>query len=120
MLKNMVDYHDKAQAAISANPELTWAKIKEHTADVIFGLSQQKVSIQGTRVNLVPTDTFPSKSSCTLLTEKRATRPLWTSSTLKSTRRSARCKTKRLKRWFTFKKLASCRIRTFSSLLLQA
>lgn len=42
MLKNMVDYHDKAQAAISANPELTWAKIKEHTADVIFGLSQQK------------------------------------------------------------------------------
>ncbi|CCF51103.1 hypothetical protein NDA11_004167 [Ustilago hordei] len=42
MLKNMVDFHDKAQAAIANNPEMTWAKVKEHCSDVIYQLTQQK------------------------------------------------------------------------------
>lgn len=42
MLKNMVEFHDRAQAAISNNPEMTWAKIKEHCSDIIYGLTQQK------------------------------------------------------------------------------
>ncbi|PWN50322.1 putative TFP1p-H+-ATPase V1 domain 69 kd catalytic subunit, vacuolar [Violaceomyces palustris] len=42
MLKNMVDFHTRAQAAIDNNPDMTWAKIKEHCSDIIFRLSQQK------------------------------------------------------------------------------
>lgn len=42
MLKNMVDYHEKAQAAINNNPEMTWSRIREHTSDVLYGLTQQK------------------------------------------------------------------------------
>jgi len=42
MLKNFIDFHDKAQAAINGNSDLTWAKIREHTADAMHGLSQQK------------------------------------------------------------------------------
>lgn len=42
MLRNMVDYHEKAQNAISNNPELTWARIREHTQDVLYRLTQQK------------------------------------------------------------------------------
>jgi hypothetical protein len=42
-LKNFIDFHDKAQAAINGNSDLTWAKIREHTADAMHGLSQQKV-----------------------------------------------------------------------------
>ncbi len=40
----MVDYHEKAQQAISNNPELTWAKIKDHTSEILYRLTQQKVS----------------------------------------------------------------------------
>ena len=42
MLKNMVDYHEKAQAAINNNPEMTWSKIREHTSDILYRLTQQK------------------------------------------------------------------------------
>ncbi|KAK0547474.1 H(+)-transporting V1 sector ATPase subunit A [Tilletia horrida] len=42
MLKNLVDFHDKAQAAIANNPDTTWAKVKEHCSDVIYRLTQQK------------------------------------------------------------------------------
>jgi V-type H+-transporting ATPase subunit A len=40
MLNNMVHFHDKAQQAATAGA--TWAKIKEHCSDVIYGLTQQK------------------------------------------------------------------------------
>lgn len=43
MLRNMVDFHDKAQAAIANNPDMTWSKIKEHCSEIIYGLTQQKV-----------------------------------------------------------------------------
>ncbi|WFC96431.1 H(+)-transporting two-sector ATPase [Malassezia brasiliensis] len=42
MLRNMIDYHEKAQAALNNNPDLTWAKIREHTQDVFYRLTQQK------------------------------------------------------------------------------
>ena len=42
MLRNMILYHEKAQAAINNNPEMTWARIREHTSDVMYRLSQQK------------------------------------------------------------------------------
>lgn len=42
MLKNMVDYHEKAQAAINNDPEMTWARIREHTSDILYRLTQQK------------------------------------------------------------------------------
>ncbi|WFD45193.1 H(+)-transporting two-sector ATPase [Malassezia psittaci] len=42
MLRNMIEYHEKAQAAINNNPGLTWAKIREHTQDVFYRLTQQK------------------------------------------------------------------------------
>ncbi|KDN48874.1 putative TFP1p-H+-ATPase V1 domain 69 kd catalytic subunit, vacuolar [Tilletiaria anomala UBC 951] len=42
MLKNMIDYHEKAQAAIANNPEMTWARIKDHTSDTLYRLTQQK------------------------------------------------------------------------------
>ena len=42
MLKNMVQYHEKAQAAINNNPEITWARIREHTSDILYRLTQQK------------------------------------------------------------------------------
>ncbi|EPQ32039.1 uncharacterized protein PFL1_00237 [Pseudozyma flocculosa PF-1] len=42
MLRNMVDFHDRAQAAINNNPDMTWAKVKEHCSDIIYRLSQQK------------------------------------------------------------------------------
>lgn len=41
MLKNMVTFHDLAQQA--ATQGATWAKIKEHCSDAIYGLTQQKV-----------------------------------------------------------------------------
>lgn len=42
MLKNMVDFHNHAQSAIANNPDMTWAKIKEHCSEVIYGLTQMK------------------------------------------------------------------------------
>ena len=42
MLKNMIDYNDKAQAAINNNPEMTWSRIREHTSDIFYRLTQQK------------------------------------------------------------------------------
>ncbi|KAE8211122.1 hypothetical protein CF319_g4144 [Tilletia indica] len=42
MLKNLVDFHNKVQSAISNNPDLTWSKVKEHTSDVMYRLTQQK------------------------------------------------------------------------------
>jgi V-type H+-transporting ATPase subunit A len=42
MLKNLVDFHDRAQAAIVNNPDMTWARIKEHCQEVIYRLTQQK------------------------------------------------------------------------------
>lgn len=43
MLKNLVKFHDLAQQA--ATNGVTWAKIKEHCSEVIYGLTQQKVCI---------------------------------------------------------------------------
>ncbi|CAD6884920.1 unnamed protein product [Tilletia controversa] len=42
MLKNLVDFHNKVQSAIANNPDLTWSKVKEHTQDVMYRLTQQK------------------------------------------------------------------------------
>ena len=42
MLRNMIEYHEKAQVALNNNPDLTWAKIREHTQDVFYRLTQQK------------------------------------------------------------------------------
>ncbi|CEH19511.1 v-type atpase [Ceraceosorus bombacis] len=42
MLKNLVDFYDKAQAAINSNPDMSWAKIRDHSGDVIHGLTQMK------------------------------------------------------------------------------
>jgi V-type H+-transporting ATPase subunit A len=42
MLHNLVTFHDLAQQAASSGA--TWAKIKEHCSDAIYGLTQQKVS----------------------------------------------------------------------------
>jgi len=42
MLRNLVDFHDKAQAALANNPDITWSKVKEHCSDVIYRLTQQK------------------------------------------------------------------------------
>ena len=42
MLKNMIGYHDRAQAALNNNADMTWARIREHTADVLYRLTQQK------------------------------------------------------------------------------
>jgi len=41
MLKNMVTFHDLAQQAATGGA--TWAKIKEHCSDAVYGLTQQKV-----------------------------------------------------------------------------
>lgn len=43
MLKNLVTFHDLAQQA--ATNGVTWAKIKEHCSEVIYGLTQQKVCV---------------------------------------------------------------------------
>lgn len=43
MLKNLVKFHDLAQQA--ATNGVTWAKIKEHCSEVIYGLTQQKVCV---------------------------------------------------------------------------
>ena len=42
MLRNMVEYHNKAQAALSNNPEMTWSRMREHTNEILFRLTQQK------------------------------------------------------------------------------
>ena len=42
MLRNMVIYHDKAQAALENNPDMTWARIREHTSEILYRLTQQK------------------------------------------------------------------------------
>lgn len=42
MLKNMVAYHEKAQAAVNNNSDMTWARIREHTSDILYRLTQQK------------------------------------------------------------------------------
>ncbi|WFD32904.1 H(+)-transporting two-sector ATPase [Malassezia sp. CBS 17886] len=42
MLHNLVDYLDRAQAAIAGNPEMTWARIREHTSDILYRLTQMK------------------------------------------------------------------------------
>ncbi|WFD34324.1 H(+)-transporting two-sector ATPase [Malassezia cuniculi] len=42
MLKNLVSFHDKAQAAINNNSDMTWARIREHTSDILYRLTQQK------------------------------------------------------------------------------
>lgn len=42
MLKNMIDYHEKAQAALANNPDLTWARIKDHSSEILYRLTQQK------------------------------------------------------------------------------
>ncbi|PKI82631.1 H(+)-transporting two-sector ATPase [Malassezia vespertilionis] len=42
MLRNIMGYNDHAQAALASNPDLTWARIREHTQDALYGLTQQK------------------------------------------------------------------------------
>ena len=87
----MVDYHEKAQQAIANNPELTWAKIKDHTSEIMYRLTQQKVRYapSHSRCNL----TYDADFLCLHLNSSRARktarRRTWRSST-SSTRTSLR------------------------------
>lgn len=46
MLKNIIEFHRETQKAINeSNGELSWAKIKEHSSDVMYRLTQMKFEL---------------------------------------------------------------------------
>ena len=91
MLKNFVTYHDSALKAVTSG-DITFAKIRDSTSDVMFKLSQMKFEVR------LPTNLFArlvqhnvSSSSISLhRKEKKSSRTSWMRYTTRSKRSSVK------------------------------